>query len=358
MKVRIEIDTRTFVRFWLVVIGFILAALAIYSARTALVILGAAMFLAVGLSPSVNWLAGMLRSKSRVLSTALAYVVVVIFLSLVVFLVIPPIVDQTVKFAGTVPKLIDTASKQYAGLNSFIAHYNLQPEVDKAVVSIKDSASQIASGFGSILITGIGSVFATVTAGLLTLVLAFLMLVEGPTWLGRLWSLYRDKDLMDSHRNILNRMYNVVTSYVTGQISVSSIAGVVAGILVFVLGLIFNIPLNLAIPAATIIFVLSLIPMFGELTGATIVFAILALNNFTVAAIFIIFFVIYSQFEGNFIVPKIQSKKINLTALAVLLSITIGIYMLGIVGAIISIPIAGCVRVLVEDYVSRRHKKR
>lgn len=358
MKVRIEIDTRTFVRFWLVVIGFILAALAIYSARTALIILGAALFLAVGLSPSVNWLAGMLRSKSRVLSTALAYVVVIIFLSLVVFLVIPPIVDQTVKFAGTVPNLFDSASKQYAGINSFITHYNLQPEFDKAVMSIKDSASQFASGIGSILITGIGSVFATVTAGLLTLVLAFLMLVEGPAWLNRLWSVYKDKDLMEGHRNLLNRMYNVVTSYVTGQITVSSIAGLVAGVLVFVLSLIFNVPLNLAIPAAAIIFVLSLIPMFGELTGATLVCAILALNNITVAAIFIIFFVIYSQFEGNFIVPKIQSKKINLSALAVLSAITIGIYLFGIVGAIISIPIAGCVRVLAEDYILRNNKKR
>jgi predicted PurR-regulated permease PerM len=56
--------------------------------------------------------------------------------------------------------------------------------------------------------------------------------------------------------------------------------------------------------------------------------------------------------------PKIQSKHIKLSALAVLVSITIGIYLFGIVGGIISIPIAGCVNVLIEDHFARAKKKR
>ena len=94
MKTRIEIDTQTFVRFWLVVIGFGLMALAIYSARTALIIIGLAFFFAIALSPPVNRLAKILPSKSRVLSTALSYIVVVLVLCTIVFLVIPPIVDR------------------------------------------------------------------------------------------------------------------------------------------------------------------------------------------------------------------------------------------------------------------------
>lgn len=353
MKVRIEIDTRTFVRFWLVVIGFALVAIAIYSARVALIILGAALFLAIALSPSVTRLARLFHSKSRVLGTALAYIAVVIVLGLVIFLVVPPIVNQTAKFAQTVPHLIDSASNQYSGVNSFINHYNLQPEFNKAVASIKNSASQFASGIGSILITGIGSVFSTITAMILVLVLAFLMLVEAPIWLDRLWSIYHDKDLMKYHRNLLTRMYNVVTSYVNGQLTVSSIAGLVSGVSVFILSVIFNMPTNLTIPAAAIIFVLSLIPLFGEITGAVLVGAILALNSFTAAVAFIVFFIIYAQLEANFISPRVQSKRINLTALAILVAITIGIYLFGIVGAIISIPIAGCINILAEDYFAR-----
>ena len=72
MKVRIEIDTKTFVRFWLVVIGFAFALFAMYSARTALIIFFVSLFLAVALSPSVNKLAGLLPGRSRMGGTALA----------------------------------------------------------------------------------------------------------------------------------------------------------------------------------------------------------------------------------------------------------------------------------------------
>ncbi len=358
MKVKIEIDTRTFVRFWLVVIGFALVALAIYSAQTALIIIGAAMFLAIALSPSVNYLAKILPSKSRVLSTMISYIVVVAALGMVVFLVVPPIVEQMSRFAQNVPSLVDSATTQYSGVNDLIQKYQLQSQVDKVVVSINDSASKFASGIGSAVFTGISSIFSAVTAIILVLVLTFLMLVEGPTWLTRLWGAYNDQDNMKYHKHLMERMYNVVTGYVVGQLSVSSIAGLTAGVAVFVLSLIFNVPANLSIPTATIVFVLSLIPMFGAMIGAILVSLILLLNNATAAVIFLVFFILYQQVEANYISPKIQSKRINLSALTILIAVTIGVYLFGIAGGIISIPIAGCIGVIAEDYFAKAKKNR
>ncbi len=357
MNVRIEIDTRTFVRFWLVVIGFALAALIIYSARTALIIIGISLFLAIALSPPVNRLAKILPSKSRVLSTAIAYMAVLSFLGVVIFLVVPPIIEQTVRFAQNFPSLVDSASEQYTGASEFIKHYNLQPEVDKMIGSIKDGATRFATGAGSLLITSIGSVLFTVVTTILVLVLTFLMLVEGPMWLRRLWSVYNDEERMEYHRKLLFRMYKVVTGFVVGQLSISSIAGTVTGIAVFVINLTFGAPTNLAIPAAAIIFILSLIPLFGEPIGAVLVTIILALNNVSAAVVFLIFSVLYQQLEGNYISPKIQSKRTDLSALVVLIAVTTGVYLFGIAGGLISIPIAGCIGVLVEDYFSRSKRK-
>src|SRR5687768_7230255 len=101
MKVRIEIDTRTFVRFWLVVIGFAFVILAIYSARTALIMLGTALFLALALNQPVTFLARYLPGKSRVWPTAMAFILVVVVLGLFAFLVVPPIMQQTAKFVQT-----------------------------------------------------------------------------------------------------------------------------------------------------------------------------------------------------------------------------------------------------------------
>ena len=93
MKVRIDIDTRTFVRFWLVVIGFAFAILMVYNARTALFLLGLAFFLALALNAPVSYLAGHLPGKSRVGGTAIAYVLVVISWQRS-FLVVPPSLQQ------------------------------------------------------------------------------------------------------------------------------------------------------------------------------------------------------------------------------------------------------------------------
>lgn len=359
MKVRIEIDIKTFVRFGLVIIGFALAALAVYSARTALIIIGLAFFLALALNSPVSRLVRVLPGKSRVGATALAFTAVVAFLGAVLFLVVPPIIEQTAKFAQTIPAVVDDARDRSDGFNTFIDTYNLQPQVDNVVNSIRDNAAGWAANVGQNVLSSIGSLAAAVTATILVLVLSFLMLVEGPMWLRRLWKVYNDKDRMEYHRRLATRMYNVVTGYVTGQLTVSAIGATSAGLAVFILSLVFpDIPANLAMPTAAITFVLSLIPMFGATIGGIIVTLLLAFNSITAAIIYVIYFIVYQQVENNFISPSIQAKKIDLSALAVLVAVTIGLYIFGVIGGIIAIPIAGCIKVLLEDYLERAKKNR
>lgn len=359
MKVRIDIDTRTFVRFWLVMIGFALAALAVYSARTALIILGTSFFLAMALNVPVASLSKWLPGKSRVGATALSYLAVVAVLIGVVAFVIPPIVQQTAKFAQNIPTMVETVTTQWRGVGGFIEEYHLQEQVDTAMNSIKENASSWAAGIGKGFVNGVGSFFGFITASILVLVLTFLMLVEGPMWRRRWFAMYQDNDRMKRHKMLVDRMYGVVTGYVTGQLTVSAIGAAAAALVVFVLSIfIHEIPANLAMPTAAITFVLSLIPMFGAMIGGTIVTLLLLFNNIPAGIIYAVYFVVYQQIENNFISPHIQAKKIDLSALAVLASVTIGIYVFGVVGGIIAIPIAGCVRVLIEYYLEKAHTKR
>ena len=127
MKVQIEIDTRTFVRFWLVVIGFVLAGWMIYSARQALIIIGTAVFLALALNMPVKKIASWLPSKSRLAGTFLSFAVLVLIIGGVIWFVVPPLVQQSAKFAETVPSLVDQANNQWHGLRDFIDKNNLQP---------------------------------------------------------------------------------------------------------------------------------------------------------------------------------------------------------------------------------------
>lgn len=359
MKTRIDIDTKTFVRFWLVVIGFGLAIYAVIAASTALLILGISFFLALALSLPVSRLSKLLPGKSRVWATAIAYIAVIGFLGAIITLVIPPIVQQTAKFIQSVPSVIEATTSTSSALRGLIDEYNLQPQVDQAVESIQNSAGNWAGNVGQSVVAGIGSFFGFVTALILVLVLTFLMLVEGPKWMSRIWRLYIDRHRMETHKRIAHRIYGVVTGYVTGQLTVSAIGAAFAGLAVFILSLVFPaLPSSLAFPTAAITFILSLIPMFGATIGGVIITALLAFNSIPAAIIYAIYFVVYQQVENNFISPHIQAKKIDLSALAVLGSVTIGLYMFGIVGGIIAIPIAGSVRVLIEEYLNSNRRRR
>ena len=359
MKVKIEIDTKTFVRFWLVVIGFAFALLAIYSAYQALIILGVAFFLALALNSPVSKLAEVLPGKSRVGGTAIAYILVVLFLGAFLFLVVPPIIQQTAKVAETIPGLVNSAQNQWHVADEFVKRYHLEPQVDEALNNIKSSASGWAASASQSIFSSLGSVFSVLTSTFLVLVLSFLMLIEGPKWLERIWRVYNDQERMEYHKRLTERMYSVVTGYVTGQLAVSGIGAIFAGLMVFILHFIFPaVPANLALPTVAIAFVLSLIPMFGATIAGILIALLLAFNDVTAAIVFVVYFVVYQQIENNFVSPTIQSKTVELSALAVLGSVTVGLYVFGVAGGIISIPIAGCIKVLLEDYLERAKQNR
>ncbi len=359
MKTKIEIDTKTFVRFWLVVIGFALAGLAIISAQVALGIIGISIFFALALNVPVSKIAKRLPGKSRVGATAIAYFAVILALGAFAFLVVPSIVDQTIRLVQNLPHLVQSATSQWHGLNDVIDQYNLRGQVDQALLSVQESATSWATNISKGIIASIGSFFTFITAAILVLVLTFLMLVEGPTWTKRLWNTYNNQAKMLRHRRIADNMYNVFTGFVTGQLTVSAIGATGAALLVFILSFIFpNIPSSLAMPTAAITFVLSMIPMFGATIGGIIITTLILLNEPAAAIVYGIYFVIYQQIENNFISPNIQGKKIDLSALAVLVAVTIGLYTFGIVGGIIAIPIAGSIRVLAEEYFANAKKRR
>lgn len=359
MKVRIEIDTKTFVRFWLVVMGFGLAGLAIYSAKDALVLLGISLFLALALNRPVAAIAKKLPGKSRLGGTALAYTTLVLLLGCVIWFVIPPIVQQSAKFVESIPSIIDQASSQWRGVNDFIDKNNLRPQVDSMMENIKQQSSSWATSVGTNLLSSVGSLASFLGSLFLVLVLSFLMLLEGPTWVKRLWGLYNDEEKMERHKKLVGRMYNVITGYVSGQLTVSGIDAILSGFVVFVLSLTFPvINSNLAMLTVMATFVLTLIPMFGATIAGALISLLLFFNNMTAGVIYAIYFVIYQQIENNFVSPSIQSKKVELSALTVLVAVTIGLYVGGLLGVLIAIPAAGVVKVLLDNYLEQAKSKR
>lgn len=350
MRVKIDIDTSTFVRFGLVVLAFVLGLFAIYQVRTALIMIVVSFFLALALNPSVSWLVRNLpgKRKSRIGATATAYLIVISILIGVVILVFPPVIEQSTRFAKTVPALVDQAAEQRYVFEDFLAKYGLTEQVDQAIANMKDQATTFAANVGAGLIDGVGATLSGLLNLLFILVLTFLLLIEGPAWMKRIWALYDDPKLLEDHRTLAQRMYKIVTGFVNGQMVVAAIASTSTLVVILILSAFFPLPANLAIPLAAIIFVTGLVPLVGATIGAIVVSLVLALNSIPAAVIFIVFFIIYQQLENNLISPVVQAKTVELSALTVLVSVLIGVSLFGILGGLLSIPIAGSIRVLLN----------
>lgn len=357
---KVEIETQTFVRFWLVVIGFIVALAAINLAKGALITIGIALFLALALNPPVTALAAKLPGRSRVGATALAYLIVVTLIGGILFLVVPPIVGQTAKFTASVPALIDKATAQKPLLDKFIEQYNLGDAVNNAIETAKNQAAQLSAQLGAVLVGVVTGTFGWLLNLFFVLILGFFMLIEGPYWMRKIWDLYEDPEKRELHRNSVEKMYRVVTGFVNGQIAVAAIGAGFVFVTLLILSLFpsLNLPTSLALPLAVIVFVLELIPMVGAPLATIIVGLILLLNSTMAALLFVVIYIVYQQLENNFISPHIQSKHVELSVLWILMALLIGSSLFGLIGGLISIPIAGCVRILLMDYLEYTKKQR
>lgn len=349
----IDIPVSTFVRFWLVMVGFLATVVILYLVRNAIVIIGIAAFLAIALNPPVTAIGKLLPGKSRIGATALAYILVVAGLLGFFITVIPTIIEQMARFIRTLPGLVDEISKQTGWLTHLVERYGLEQPYQDALGNIQSQAASIASSVGGSVFSSVGSIVEVFVTFVIILVLTFLMLVEGPIWTKRVWGLYRSKAKREHHQHLVRRMYRVITGYVNGQVIISAIQATCALVAIVVISTIFDMEANLAIPIAVILFVFGLVPMFGATIGAIIAGILLAINSVPGALIFIAYYLIYQQIENNFISPTIQSRAVEISALTVIVALTIGLSLFGILGGLISIPIAGCLRVLVLDYLER-----
>ncbi|NCU39217.1 AI-2E family transporter, partial [Candidatus Saccharibacteria bacterium] len=179
MKVTIQIATETFVRFWLVFVGFILALYTIYSSWTGLVIVGASFFIAVALYAPVNRLARRLPGKSRLLATLAAFIAIILILSAVFLLAVPPILQQTSKLLLTLPSLVASFTERSQLIGELVQQYNLETQLQDALASMQSDLARWATGFGSNVISSINGLFSVIAQTFLVLVISFLMLLEG-----------------------------------------------------------------------------------------------------------------------------------------------------------------------------------
>jgi predicted PurR-regulated permease PerM len=190
------------------------------------------------------------------------------------------------------------------------------------------------------VVAGIGGLFAI-------LVLAFLLLLEGPDLVGSVLSNLPPVQARRARR-ILNDVAKSVTGYVIGNAATSAIAGLICLITLILLGVPY------AVVFAVWVGLVDLLPLVGGLLAGvpTVLFAFL--HDPTAGIVTLVVFLAYQQIENHILNPMIMSRTVNLNPLWVILSVLAGAEVAGILGALLAIPAAGALQVIARDLWDER----
>lgn len=346
-EVAITVTTETFVRLALLTVGTILMLWAVHKAAHALLLIFTAFFLTLALNAPVYWISRHLPGKrrgNRTIATTLSFLIVILLLGGFIASMAPPLVRQTNNFVDAAPSLIRDFRSQNSQTGHLIRRYHLQDQVDTFSSQLSERLKHIGgTAFSTAERVG-SSAFAILTI----LVLTFMMLIEGPRWLGFMRDVLPDKHHKAADR-LARDMYKVIKGFVNGQVILAALASVL--ILPAVLILHIGYPVALLV----IIFICGLIPMIGHTIGAIIVTTVALFHSTSSAIIILAYYILYQQIENYLIQPRIQANTTNMSPLLVFMSVVIGVSFGGLFGGLIAIPAAGCLRIALLEFMRTRN---
>ena len=337
------------VRTILVTIGLVLATLAaLYLVRLLArieMLLVISLFFAVVLTPLVDRVHARMRIK-RGLAAGLVFVFVIAAVALMMFIIIKPLVTETRQFAENFPTYLSDAREGRGALGGLVKRY----ELDRRYEENKETIENAFRNAGSKAFSYVGRAFSGVLTLLTIMVLSFMMLLYGPQLTTSAMGAV-PPDRRERVKAVAADASKAVTGYVSGNLLISAIAGIVTYLALWILGVPFKEVLALWVAFA------DLIPLVGATLGAIPTIAVAFLYSVPAGIGVVIFYIVYQQVENHFLQPMIMSKTVQINQLFVLVSVLVGVELGGFVGAILAIPLAGVVAVVVRDLWDNRRGK-
>jgi predicted PurR-regulated permease PerM len=325
------------------VLATALAVLLIVELRQILVWIAVAAFFTVALYPVVNWVERHV-GRHRVLATLIVFaLVVIIFLGLLTLFVVP-LAQEAATYSQQLPQLI----KDVRAGRGPIGHLLVRTKALDWIQSHSDRLGQYA-GRLTTPAAGVLRGIATGVAGVITIfVLAILMVLEGPKLVSGTLGLIDDDTTRERVRSVSSDCAKSITGYISGNLLISIICGVLTYVALKIVGVPFAGLIALFVAVA------DLIPLIGATLGAIVAIVAAGVHSLTALIVIAAFFVAYQQLENHVLQPLILSRTVKLNPLTVLVAILVGVELAGILGALLAIPVAGIIQVIVRDLWSHR----
>ena len=307
---------------------------AIVEARGVILLIVVSLFLAVGLNPLVEWL--VTRGLRRGAAIGAVFLAVIAAFVGFGFAVVPPVVEQTDEFVQELPAYLDDLRKN-GTIRRFDEEYGVIERAQDYVTS-DDLGKRLFGG-----IVGAGRVVLSAAFGVLSvLIMTLYFLAALPSMKQQAYRLVpasRRERVTLLGDEILTR----IGGFVSGAFTVAFIAALTSYVFLTAVGLPF------ALALAVFVGLLDLIPLVGATIAAVVVSLLGFTESVTVGLLCVAFYVAYQQFENYVVYPRVMRRAVDVPAPVTVVAALLGGTLLGIVGALIAIPVAAAVLLVVRQ---------
>ncbi|MET0701602.1 MAG: AI-2E family transporter [Mycobacterium sp.] len=303
-----------------------------------LVLIGVAFFLALGLEPAASWFVR--RKLPRWAATTLVFVIFLVIMGAFVAAAIPPLAQQAGDLINQAPQYLQQAQDHSSAIGRLNDRFHLQQRVTDTINSSGGSLVNDIVSAGSAL-------FGAVANSLIVIVLTVYFLVDLPRIRT---AIYRLVPNTRRPRAILigDEVFAKVGAYVLGNVLISVIAGTATAIWLTV----FDVPYPLLL--GIFVALLDLVPVVGSTIAGVAVAAVALTVSIPVCVATIAFFVVFRLLEDYLLVPRIIGRAVKVPALITVVAVLIGGALLGIVGALVAIPIAAAIQLVTQEVLYPR----
>lgn len=310
-----------------------------------LLLIVVALFLALGLDPVVQWLQS--RGLKRGYAAGVVFLAVILVFVGIIALVVPPVVNEAGQLVDQAPDFVDNLLKNRT-LRDLDQQYGIITTAQEELRKRATDQSLWTSVFGGVLGAGkavVGGLFSAFTVLVLTLYFtASLPSVKASVY--RMVPRSRRQRVSFLSEEISRR----VGGYFLGQIAVATLNGIFSFIMMSVVGIPYAAVLAVSVG------ILGLIPMVGATLGAVLVVIVALFQSGTAALIVAIYYVVYQQVENYVVSPRIMQRTVAVPGAVTVVAALAGGTLLGVVGALMAIPVAAGLLLLYQEVLLPRQQ--
>lgn len=308
----------------------------LFEIKRILIWLFVAVFFAAVISPLVS------RLERRGVRRGLAVLIVTLGLlivgGIVTYLFVKPLLTQSIQFAQDLPSTVDRLQRAPL-IRQAVERFNLE---DRLTQTQADLPQRLAGLSGPLIgiFRGVGqALLALVTI----LVMTVFLLLYGPRFIDTGMALMSEHPDSGRVRRLGRESLSSISGWVAGNVATSIVAATAAIVTFLIVGIPYGALLALWVGVA------DLIPLVGATLGALPAILVAFFHSPVAGIAVTVFFAVYQQFENHVLQPAVYSRTIQLNPFLVLLAVLIGVELLGFVGALVALPVAGVVQIVVLD---------